>query len=183
MPCLMPYGHTRQADRREAGLLGTQAIFDVIKLDEHGHRKSDLLDHRGWNQAHPPAIEVLVDALVTVRRIAKRFHGEIMVVPHALRRVHPLVHAPGETTGTAQIRLLNICELLPQIGSHLGKVFLVLYQIASLIGAIHRIQTLTQCRCASNGTQLVHAIRGTIECCDGDGHGRFMLCHPGITRN
>lgn len=65
---LAPHGHTWQADRRETGFLGTQTVFDVIEFDEHGHREADFLDYRDWNQAHPPAIEILIDALMAIRK-------------------------------------------------------------------------------------------------------------------
>ena len=89
MPCLVPYGHAWQADCGKSCFLGTKTIFNVIEFDEHWHGETDFLHNRNRNQTHPPPIEVFIDALMTIRRVTERFHREIMVVPHALGRVHP----------------------------------------------------------------------------------------------
>ena len=79
----MPYGHAGEADGGIAVLLCADAVLGVVEFDERGESQPDVVNDRDGNQAHPPSIEIGVDAFMQFRRIPQRKPPEIMVVPQA----------------------------------------------------------------------------------------------------
>ena len=78
-PRHVPHRGAREGHRRVAGRLGAQAVLGVVPLEEQRQRQPDLVQHRPRDQAHEPAVEVDVGALVQPARRAQVARGEVPV--------------------------------------------------------------------------------------------------------
>ena len=82
-PRHVPDRNAGHGDRRIAGRAGAQAVLDVVPLDEQRQRLPEPFGDLTRDQAHPPAVEVDVDAPVQQLRVVpvrERVFGEIVVV-------------------------------------------------------------------------------------------------------
>ena len=95
-PGHVPHAGAGEGHGREARGLSAQAVLSVVPLQEQRQGQADLLDDRGRDEAHPPAVVVHIHAAVQPRGVTQVVVAQVVAHRHVFVRlsveVTPRIH-------------------------------------------------------------------------------------------